>query len=106
MGANLCEQVALRSVAMTKRELCAKDDVDNVGAGRTAKGANPLLCAKIGRTAFVVLPIFFVLTIEKRCESSLHENRQNGFCSAYFLLILILAMITHLPIYKKHNLLN
>ena len=62
MGANLCEQVALRSVAMTKRELCAKDDVDNVGAGRTAKGAN-LLYIKIGRTAFV-LPIFIFTYIK------------------------------------------
>ena len=26
-------------------KLTAKDDVDNVGAGRAAKGANPSLCA-------------------------------------------------------------
>ena len=40
------EQNALPYETGTKQISTAKDDVDNVGAGRAAKGANPLLCAK------------------------------------------------------------
>ena len=45
VGAVLREQNALPCGRKTTRMLTAKDDVDNVGAGRAAKGANPFLCA-------------------------------------------------------------
>ena len=45
MGAVLREQNALPYEAWIMKNLTAKDDVDNVGAGRAAKGANPFLCA-------------------------------------------------------------
>ena len=41
MGAVLREQNALPYEAWIMKNLTAKDDVDNVGAGRDAKGANP-----------------------------------------------------------------
>ena len=40
------EQNALPYGAWITENLTAKDDVDNVGAGRAAKGANPSSCAK------------------------------------------------------------
>ena len=42
MGAVLREQNALPYEAWIMKNLTAKDDVDNVGAGRAAKGANPV----------------------------------------------------------------
>ena len=44
MGAVLREQNALPCGVIVKGCLKAKDDVDNVGAGRAAKGANPSSC--------------------------------------------------------------
>ena len=46
VGAILREQNALPCATWSLHYLMAKDDVDNVGAGRAAKGENPLLCAK------------------------------------------------------------
>ena len=46
MGAVLREQNALPYEAWTTYNLTAKDDVDNVGAGRAAKGANPASSSK------------------------------------------------------------
>ena len=46
VGAVLRQQNALPYDAWVKIDLLAKDDVNNVGAGRTAKGENPSLCAK------------------------------------------------------------
>ena len=45
-GAVLREQNALPCEGWITACMKAKDDVDNVGAGRAAKGANPSLCAK------------------------------------------------------------
>jgi len=46
VGAVLREQNALPTkVSMTKK-LTAKDAIENGGAGRVAKGANPSSCAK------------------------------------------------------------
>ena len=42
MGAVLREQNALPYEAWDTRDLTAKTDVDNVGAGRAAKGASPV----------------------------------------------------------------
>jgi hypothetical protein len=42
VGAVLREQNALPYEAWIMKNLTAKDDVDNVGAGRAAKGANPV----------------------------------------------------------------
>ena len=42
MGAVLREQNALPYGIRTTINLTAKDDVDNVGAGRAAKGENPV----------------------------------------------------------------
>ena len=42
MGAVLREQNALPYEAWKTRDLTAKTDVDNVGAGRAAKGASPV----------------------------------------------------------------
>ena len=46
MGAVLREQNALPYGGWITVKLTAKDDVDNVGAGRAAKGENPSSCAK------------------------------------------------------------
>ena len=48
MGAVLREQNALPYGALIKHNLTAKDDVNNVGAGRAAKGASPATSTKIG----------------------------------------------------------
>ena len=45
VGAVLREQNALPYGDWITIKLTAKDDVDNVGAGRAAKGENPSLCA-------------------------------------------------------------
>ena len=45
MGAVLREQNALPYGVMAKCCLKAKDDVDNVGVGRAAKGENPSSCS-------------------------------------------------------------
>ena len=46
VGAVLREQNALPYEAWIMKNLTAKDDVDNVGAGRAAKGANPVASTK------------------------------------------------------------
>ncbi len=46
MGAILREQNALPTQLSFTYNLAAKDAIDNGGAGRAAKGANPSLCAK------------------------------------------------------------
>ena len=46
VGAVLREQNALPYETWIMKNLTAKDDVDNVGAGRAAKGANPVASAK------------------------------------------------------------
>ena len=57
MGAVLREQNALPYGGWITVKLTAKDDVDNVGAGRAAKGENPSACANkkcpIGALFFV-----------------------------------------------------
>ena len=54
VGAVLREQNALPYGAWTTYNLTAKDDVDNVGAGRAAKGENPsLLTSKITRLCVI-----------------------------------------------------
>ena len=40
------EQNALPYRFWERKNLTAKDDVDNVGAGRAAKSANPFVCTK------------------------------------------------------------
>ena len=45
VGAVLREQNALPCGSWITVSLTAKDDVDNVGAGRAAKGENPSACA-------------------------------------------------------------
>ena len=47
MGAVLREQNALPYGGAYKCCLKAKDDVDNVGAGRAAKGATPTISTKL-----------------------------------------------------------
>ena len=44
----------------------AKDDVDNVGAGRAAKGANPSLCAK--NTCMGLSILVFFCSIEEKMK--------------------------------------
>ena len=56
VGAVLREQNALPYGGWITVKLTAKDDVDNVGAGRAAKGANPSSCAKKRRS---ISPVFF-----------------------------------------------
>ena len=46
VGAILRKQNALPYEAWPKNNTLAKDDVNNIGAGRAAKGENPSLCAK------------------------------------------------------------
>ena len=45
VGAVLREQNALPHISSISIHLTAKDAIDNGGAGRAAKGENPLLCA-------------------------------------------------------------
>ena len=52
MGAVLREQNALPYEYLVEGSLKAKDDVDNVGAGRAAKGENPSSCATKKRRSF------------------------------------------------------
>ena len=52
MGAVLREQNALPQPTWFTKCLTAKDGIDNAGAGRAAKGENPLLCAN-EKTPFV-----------------------------------------------------
>ena len=58
MGAVLREQNALPYEAWIMKNLTAKDDVDNVGAGRAAKGANPVASTKKCRK-LLEFPAFF-----------------------------------------------
>ncbi len=65
-GAVLREQNALPTKAICTNNSTAKDAIDNGGAGRAAKGANPLLCAKqkrtpIGRAFFVDVLLFITI---------------------------------------------
>ena len=59
MGAVLREQNALPYEAWIMKNLTAKDDVDNVGAGRAAKGANPVASTKKCRK-LLDFPAFFI----------------------------------------------
>ena len=47
VGAVLREQNALPTTRLLGVLFAAKDAIDNGGAGRAAKGGNPLLCARI-----------------------------------------------------------
>ena len=62
VGAVLREQNALPVSVYATKSSTAKDAIDNGGAGRDAKGANPLLCAKIKGNDFY--RFFFCLCIE------------------------------------------
>ena len=57
MGAVLRKQNALPQPTWFTKCLTAKDGIGNAGAGRAAKGENPLLCAN-GKTPLV--GVFFV----------------------------------------------
>ena len=59
MGAVLREQNALPYASWIMKNLTAKDDVDNVGAGRAAKGANPVVSTKKCRK-LLEFPAFFI----------------------------------------------
>ena len=63
MGAVLREQNALPQPTWFTKCLTAKDGIGNAGAGRAAKGENPLLCANEKNTPrgcfyFVTLSFF------------------------------------------------
>ena len=60
MGAILREQNALPNGVWTGKNLSAKDDVDNVGAGRAAKGENPSACATNKKRRIFVPSFLFV----------------------------------------------
>ena len=60
MGAVLREQNALPCGVRIKISLLAKDDVNNVGAGRAAKGASPASSSKIKQPILLVV-LFFLL---------------------------------------------
>ena len=62
VGAVLREQNALPQFVYLSTISTAKDAIDNGGAGRAAKGENPLLCAKKYGYTFVY-PYFFVCRI-------------------------------------------
>ena len=59
VGAVLREQNALPYGGWIMVKLKAKDDVDNVGAGRAAKGANPSSCANEVPEGTFLFDIFF-----------------------------------------------
>ena len=65
MGAVLRGQNALPYGTWITENLTAKDDVDNVGAGRAAKGAIPVASTKNRRTPFGVLRFFVWRWVEK-----------------------------------------
>jgi len=60
VGAVLREQNALPNGGWITVKLTAKDDVDNVGAGRAAKGANP------GRSCFAIPSLRFLRLDQKQ----------------------------------------
>ncbi len=60
VGAVLREQNALPYKSSTKINLTAKDAIENGGAGRAAKSANPSLCAKKGKESLVLSLPFLV----------------------------------------------
>ena len=60
VGAVLREQNALPCGGWITVKLTAKDDVDNVGAGRAAKGANP------GRSCFAIPSLRFLRLDQKQ----------------------------------------
>ena len=59
MGAVLREQNALPYKAWEMHNLMAKPDINNVGAGRAAKGASPVSSSKKARLV-IRRPCFFV----------------------------------------------
>jgi len=63
VGAVLREQNALPYGGWITIKLTAKDDVDNVGAGRAAKGENPSSCAKKDGA---LAPSFFCFILQSR----------------------------------------
>ena len=63
MGAVLWEQNALPYETWITENLTAKDDVDNVGAGRAAKGENP------GRSFFAIPSFHSLLPRPKITDS-------------------------------------
>jgi len=70
VGAILREQNALPYITLKKAYLLAKTDVNNIGAGRAAKGANPFLCATkkdipTGISFFVCLITFISIHYKK-----------------------------------------
>ena len=58
------EQNALPYKSWITSKLTAKDDVDNVGAGRAAKGENPSLCAKKSRADCTNQPALFIVAVQ------------------------------------------
>ena len=82
MGAVLREQNALPYEAWIMKNLTAKDDVDNVGAGRAAKGANPSACAKKTETKFCRLHFFVYRKFRRDSRGETHFTK-NGTVTAY-----------------------
>ena len=62
----------------------AKDDVDNVGAGRAAKGENLVFCAKNTRTDFFVL-VFFYRIFRQDSRMSRFAGAKCKTCISYSL---------------------
>ena len=81
MGAVLREQNALPYEAWIMKNLTAKDDVDNVGAGRAAKGANPVASTKKCRK-LLKFPAFFMLSFNPQTPQGgiLFVAYNNVFC--------------------------
>ena len=67
MGAVLQQQNALPYASRIMKNLTAKDDVDNVGAERAAKGANPVASTKKCRN-LLEFPAFFISILIIYCE--------------------------------------
>ena len=63
VGAVLREQNALPYETWITENLTAKDDVDNVGAGRAAKGANPVASTKTPWESFDFHGVFALFSI-------------------------------------------
>ena len=87
MGAVLREQNALPNVGWVTKKKTAKDAIDNGGAGRAAKGANPSACAKNSEMRVFISEffcwidlIFTLYKVKKLCYNKTAVKKRRFYC--------------------------
>ena len=98
VGAVLREQNALPCEARKQALSSAKDDVNNVGAGRVAKSANPLLCATKKR--YAKAHISFSLSFKFRREFESVLCLFHAFVESLSPKVYILNKFRHFPFFS------